>query len=188
MSKHPENEVAQSCSTLCDPVDCSLPGSSVHGIVQARILERVAISSSRGSSQARDQTPVSCIASGLLTIWATGENPNAQKLTAKHFVLCWENKGSQKTTRFSVVMKKTMATHSSVLAWRIPGIAEPGGLLSMGSDVYQHRTRLKRLGSSILYWCFFFWLTLLCIIGSSFIHLIRTDSNWSLNPCMIHNP
>ena len=63
-----ESEVTQVCPTLCDPMDCSLPGSSVHGIVQARILERVAISSSRGSSQARDQTPVSCIASGLLTI------------------------------------------------------------------------------------------------------------------------
>ena len=60
----------QSCLTLCDPVDCSLPGSSVHGIFQARILEWVAISYSRGSSQARDQTPVcyvSCIARGFFT-------------------------------------------------------------------------------------------------------------------------
>ena len=44
-------------------------------------------------------------------------------------------------------------------------------------EVAQSRTQLKRLSSSILYWCFFFWLTSLCIIGSSFIHLIRTDSN-----------
>ena len=50
-----ESEVAQSCPTLCDPVDCSLPGSSVHGIFQARILEWVAISFSRGSSQPRDE-------------------------------------------------------------------------------------------------------------------------------------
>ena len=49
-------------STLCDPMDCSLPGSSVHGILQARILEWVAIPFSRGSSQSRDQTQVSCIA------------------------------------------------------------------------------------------------------------------------------
>ena len=48
--------VAESCLTLCDPVDCSLQGSSVHGILQARILEWVAISSSRGSSRPRDQT------------------------------------------------------------------------------------------------------------------------------------
>ena len=48
--KESESEVAQLCLTLCDPVDCNLPGSSVHGILQARILEWVAISFSRGSS------------------------------------------------------------------------------------------------------------------------------------------
>ena len=52
--------------TLCDPMDCSPPGSSVHGILQARILEWVVISFSRGSSQHRDQTWVSCIAGSLL--------------------------------------------------------------------------------------------------------------------------
>ena len=51
----------QSCLTLCDPIDCSPPGSSVHGISQTRILEWAAISSSRGSSPPRDQTWVSCI-------------------------------------------------------------------------------------------------------------------------------
>ena len=50
---------AQSCLTLCNPKDCSPPGSSVYGISQTRILERVAISSSRGSSQPGDQTHVS---------------------------------------------------------------------------------------------------------------------------------
>ena len=49
----------QSCPTLCDPMDCSLPGSSVHGILQARILEWVAMPSSRGSSRPRDRTQVS---------------------------------------------------------------------------------------------------------------------------------
>ena len=57
-----ESEVAQSCPTLCDPVDCSLPGSSLHGILQARILEWVAISFSRGSSQPRDRSRVLLIA------------------------------------------------------------------------------------------------------------------------------
>ena len=52
---------AQSCLTLCDPMDCSPPGSSVHEIFQARILEWVAISYSRGSSQPGDRTCVSCI-------------------------------------------------------------------------------------------------------------------------------
>ena len=53
--------VAQSCPILCDPMDCSPPGSSVHGILQARTLEWIAIPFSRRSSQPRDQTQVSCI-------------------------------------------------------------------------------------------------------------------------------
>ena len=63
-----ESEVAQSCLTLCDPMDCSLPGSSVHGIFQAVVLEWIAISFSRGSSQPRDQTRVSRIIDRRLTI------------------------------------------------------------------------------------------------------------------------
>ena len=53
--------VAQSCLAVCDLVNCSPPGSPVHGILQARILEWVAISSSRGSSRSRDRTCISCI-------------------------------------------------------------------------------------------------------------------------------
>ena len=56
-----EGEVSQSCLTLCDPVDYSLPGFSVHGILQARVLEWGAIAFSRGSSRPRDQTWVSRI-------------------------------------------------------------------------------------------------------------------------------
>ena len=68
-----ESEVAQSCPTLCDPMDGSLPGSTVHGIFQARVLEWAAISFSRVSSQTRDQTRVSCIADKRFTVWATRE-------------------------------------------------------------------------------------------------------------------
>ena len=63
-----ESEVAQSCPALCDPMDYSPSGSSVHGILQARIVEWVAMPSSRGSSQLRDQTQVSCIAGGFFTV------------------------------------------------------------------------------------------------------------------------
>ena len=63
-----KSEVAQSCPALCDPMDCSLPGSSVHGIFQAIVLEWIAISSSRGSSQPRDQTWVSQIVDRCFTI------------------------------------------------------------------------------------------------------------------------
>ena len=64
-------EVTQLCPTLCDPMDCSLPGSSVHGIFQAIVLEWIAISFSRGSSQPRDRTQVSHIVDRCFTVWAT---------------------------------------------------------------------------------------------------------------------
>ena len=63
--------VAQSCLTRCNTMDCSLPGSSVHGILQARILEWVAVPSSRASSQPREWTQISSIAGGFFTIWAS---------------------------------------------------------------------------------------------------------------------
>ena len=58
--------IAQLCLTLCKSMDCSPPGSSVHGIVQVRILEWIAISFFRGFSWPRDQTHVSCLAGGFL--------------------------------------------------------------------------------------------------------------------------
>ena len=65
--------VAQVCLTLCDSMDCSPPGSSVHGFLQARILEWAAISFPRGSSWPRDRAPVSCTAGRFFAIWATRE-------------------------------------------------------------------------------------------------------------------
>ena len=59
-------KLLQSCSTLCDPMDCSSVGSSVHGIPQARILEWVAMPTSRGSSRPRDRTQVCCTGGQLL--------------------------------------------------------------------------------------------------------------------------
>ena len=67
------SEVTQLCPTLCDPMDYSIPCSSIHGILQARVLEWAAISSSRGSSWPRDQTRVSRIVDRCFTIWATRE-------------------------------------------------------------------------------------------------------------------
>ena len=63
--------VSQSCPSLWDPTDCSPPGSSVHGILQARILEWVAIPFSRESSLPRDGTWVSCIAGRFFIVWTT---------------------------------------------------------------------------------------------------------------------
>ena len=67
------SEVTQSCPTLCDPMDCSLPDSSIHGIFQARILEWVAISFSRRSSWSRDWTQVSHIVGRRFIVWGTRE-------------------------------------------------------------------------------------------------------------------
>ena len=75
----------QSCPTLCDPMEYSLPGSSAHGILQARILEWVAITCSRGSSWQRDLTCISyitCIGMWILYHWATWE-----ALTYTHFYI-----------------------------------------------------------------------------------------------------
>ena len=66
-----EREVAQLCPTLCNPMDCSLPGSSVHGIFQAIVLEWIAISFSKGPSQPRDWTRVSRIVDRCFTVWTT---------------------------------------------------------------------------------------------------------------------
>ena len=75
--------VARLCLTLGDPMDCSLPGSSVHGILQARILEWVAIPFSRVPSWPRDQSPISCTAGRFFTVWAKRETPH---------IFLWEHK------------------------------------------------------------------------------------------------
>ena len=113
-----ESEVAQSCPILPDPMDYSLSGSSVHGIFQARVLEWGAIAFSRGSSQPRD--------GGAWWAAVHGVEKNWTRLSDFTF-----------TFHFPALEKK-MATHSSVLAWRIPGTVEPGGLPSTGSHRVGH--------------------------------------------------
>ena len=82
--------VAQSCPTSCDPMDCSLPGSSVHGILQARMLEWVAIPFSRGSSWPRDWTWISCVIAGrFFTVWATREAHLVYRLYVKTCLVVW---------------------------------------------------------------------------------------------------
>ena len=159
--------VAQSCPTLCHPMDCSPPGSSVHVILPARILEWIAIPFSRVSSQSRDWTQVSHIAGRFLTIWATGQpfvgfNPLYSHLWRRQWhptpvllpgkshgrrslVGCspWGREELDTTERldfhFSLsCIGEGNGTHSSVLAWRIPGTGEPGWLPSMGWHRVRH--------------------------------------------------
>ena len=159
--------VAQSCP-LCDAMDCSLPGSFVHGILQARILEWVAVPLSTGSSRPRDWTWVSHPVSRFFTSWATREaflgNLSLTSVVLKTRVEChcslMHTLGKHmgcfphwitKTTfiqGYCVPPEKAMAPHSSTLAWKIPWMEEPGRLQSMGSPRvgYDWATSFSRIG------------------------------------------
>ena len=125
--KREESEVVQSCPTLCDPVDCSPPGSSVHGILQARILEWVAISFSRGSSRPRDQTQVSCIAGRCFNLWTTREE--AQRLKRGSAKQIKEPKKGYKgcfTLAHSVPLWSSSPAHANTVLYNL--CAGPGHL------------------------------------------------------------
>ena len=109
--------VIQLCLTLWGPMDCSLPGSSVLGIFQTRILKCVAIPFSRGSSWPGNRTWVFCIAGRLFITWATREAMQETQVWS----LGWEDP-----------LEKGMAAHSSILAWRIPRTEEPEGYSLQG--------------------------------------------------------
>ena len=130
--------------TFATPTDCSPPGSSVHGIPQPRILEWVAISSSRGSSRPRDQTCVSCIAGRFFTTEPSGKSLSLLfKIWLTYYIL----KGAAPVAQMVEFacgagdtglipglgrsLEKGMATHSSILGWRIPWTEESGRLKSM---------------------------------------------------------
>ena len=72
-----ELKVAQSCLTLCDPMDCNLPGSSVHGDSEASMLQWIAMPSSRGSSLPRDRTQISCTVGRFFTSEPPGKTDRA---------------------------------------------------------------------------------------------------------------
>ena len=105
--------VAQSCPTLCDPRDCSLPGSSVHGILWATILEWVAMPSSRASSPPRDWTWVSRITGRFFTIWATREARVRSGLSIKKVSYCqWKQLFNQAKFPIQLAYKKHSRTKS----------------------------------------------------------------------------
>ena len=107
--------VTQLYLILCNFMDCSPPGFSVHGILQARIREWVAIPSSKGSSLSRDWTQVSCIAGGFFTIWATTEAYNG--------VQCQRMSHSPLTYAGSVGWKfETCSALAPVAAWAVDAV------------------------------------------------------------------
>ena len=131
---------------------CSLPDSSVHGILYVRVLEWVAMPSSRGSSRPRDQTRVSCIAGRFFIIEPPGKptftNYRGEQCVFRTVALSYLNltELTNEDTRVSsgfvqkanFTSEKAMATHSSTLAWKISWIKEPGRLQSMGSGRVLH--------------------------------------------------
>ena len=137
-----KSEVAQSCPTLCDPVDCSLLGSSFQGILQARILEWVAISFSRGAPQPRDRTQVSRIAGRRFNLWSTREVSKVQQKTCLL--------GEQRSRASSIL----------TLSWRIldepPGwkvVAEPRkilGFLASGGEEFNPGPEMRLDHSELL--------------------------------------
>ena len=95
-------------------MDCSLPGFSIHGVLQARILKWVTISFSRGSFQTRDRTQVSCIAGRCFNLWAL----TLVAQLVKNLPAIWET--WVQSLEWEDPLEKGKATHSSILAWRIP--------------------------------------------------------------------
>ena len=95
------HESLQSCPTLCNPIDYNLEGSSAHGILQARILEWVAIPFSRGSSQPRDRTLDSCISGRFFTARVTREAPLPFYFTIKTLI-AYEHCSKQRPKRYKL--------------------------------------------------------------------------------------
>ena len=120
-------QLLQLCLTLCDPMDCSPPGFSVHGILQARILEWVAVPSIRWSSWPRDQTQVSCIScitGGFFTAKPPGKPPYVCRDIHMHWALCLRFTNSQIRISYGQMsygqnLKSNMGTWESALG--LPG-------------------------------------------------------------------
>ena len=110
----------QLCPTLCNPVDCSLPGSSVHGILLARTVEWVAMPSSRGSSSSWDQTHVCCvswIAGRFFTHWATLDAQSLDKTVKfkKKFLVILTNR--QDINRYPSLIAEATVAQGQTLNW-----------------------------------------------------------------------
>ena len=132
-------KVARSCPTLSDPMDCSSPGSSVHGILQARILQWVAMPSFKGSSQPRDRaqgsSPGLWHRRQILYHLSYQESPRSVQMQILYRL---SHQGSLRILEwvaypFSSGSSRPRNPHSRTLAWKIPWMEEPGELQSMGS-------------------------------------------------------
>ena len=125
---------AESCQTHCDPMDCSSPGSSVHEVFQARILEWVAISTSRRSSPPRDGTCVycvSCVGRWVLYHWATWEAPSK---VWKETKVSFSGETWQTSARHPMATSAVISHVDSIYSWH--------GALPLQSFPQKHLTPL----------------------------------------------
>ena len=131
--------ITQLCPTLFDPMDCISPGSSVHGVLQARILDWVAIPFSRGSSLPRDQTQVSWIAGGFFTIWA----------------IIWKPKGFQREARWKHWLSSLVGStvHGIFQARMMEWVAISSSRESSWPRDQTHVSCIPCVGRQILYHC-----------------------------------
>ena len=135
---------AQSCPTLCDPMNCSPPGSSVHGIFLARILEWVAISSSRGSSQPRDWTCISYVSCrGILYCWATRSGYSWSRMVIIIFVAV-----VQSLSHVQLFVNPQIAALQASLSFTVPWSLLK--LMSIESVMPSNHLILSSLSSSAL--------------------------------------
>ena len=130
-------KLLQSCQTLCDPMVCSPPGSSVHGILQTRILEWVAMPSSRGYSWPRDQTCVSHLCLLNQQEGSLALVPLRKSKCRRLGLSPWVRKIPWRRKWLPNPEMATMA-QSRILAWIIPRTKEPGRLQSLGSQRVGH--------------------------------------------------
>ena len=134
--------VVPCCLTLCDPMDCSPPGPSVHRILQARILEWVASPISRGPSQPRDRTGVSCIAGRFLTIWAIREAPRTA-ITIYDIISFSAPNGLQGRIPFKTNTSKTINPISLCHGHSLHS-ADTDAQLSSGMNLIHPESKLKK--------------------------------------------
>ena len=150
----------QLCPALCDSVSCCPPGSSVHGILQARILGFVAVTSSRGSSQPRDQTCMSYVpyigSQGLYHY--TTKNPNKLFGQANIFpILTWTLSSLKSKMHFSLSISKGK---SSLAAWFFSGFISPSLIIAV-------------LVTFLQIWCKGQWMITPCSLLQSHRHWKR---------------
>ena len=161
-----ESEITQSCPTLCDPMDCSLPGSSVHGIFQAIVLEWIVISLSRGSSQPRDQT-----GSPILYPYCRQTLYRLSHQGSPRF-WCWERlkaKGEGDDGGLDGWMASPIqwtGVWASFGRWWSTG--KPGVLLSMESQKVGHNWATELNWTEPFFLLFIFWIFLLLVSSPQF--------------------